>query len=77
MLAVAERELQAKFDDDKRVVGVVVARNGRFTGSEVYPHPDLFAQDSLQVLSSHLMAPSVAQTASVVPSTTDAAAFVE
>lgn len=78
VLAVAERELQAKFDDDKRVVGVVVARNGRFTGSEVYPHPDLFAQDSLQVLSSHLLAPSsVVQTASVVPSTTDAAAFLE
>lgn len=79
VLAAAERELRERFDDDKRVVGVVVARNGRFTGSDVYPHPDLFARDALQVLSSHLVAPVPTRAVAVasLPSTMDAAAFLE
>jgi hypothetical protein len=79
VLASAERELRERFDDDKRMVGVVVAREGRFTGSEIYPHPELFAQDARQVLSSHLAAPSRtnARARAVLPSATDAAAFLE
>ncbi|MEQ1572282.1 MAG: DUF6569 family protein, partial [Myxococcota bacterium] len=55
-LAAAEQALAQRFADDKRVVGVVVARGGTFTGAEVYPHPALFAQDHLAVLSGQLAA---------------------
>jgi hypothetical protein len=80
-LASAQAALLDRLADDKRIVGVVVAQNGQFTGSEVYPHPDLFVKDHLQVLSSQLAArptggagqPAIA----AVPSTTDAAAFLE
>jgi hypothetical protein len=80
-LIEAERALAARFADDKRLVGVVVARGGEFTGTEVYPTPDLFARDRMQVLSSHLVR-RTAGTRSLprvgaVPATTDAAAFLE
>lgn len=77
-LARAELELRARFEDDKRVVGVVVARGGRFTGSEVYPDPSLFASDRLAVLGSQLSAPRAGIVASApTPSVGDAAAFLE
>lgn len=74
-LATAERALRERFEDDKRVVGVVVARGGRFTTTEVYPDPSLFARDRLQVLGAQLAAPATA-VASHVPTTSDAAAFL-
>ena len=80
-VAALEGALRQRFEDDKRVVGVVVARNGRFEGQEVYGHPALFAQDRTNVLRSHL-AGSSAQPAHVastggIPSALDAAAFLE
>lgn len=77
-LARAESELRQRFADDKRVVGVVVARGGVFTGSEVYGDPAVFAADRLAVLGSHLATPSrrIAQAGSV-PSVSDAAAYLE
>lgn len=76
-LADAESELRRRFDDDKRVVGVVVARGGRFQGAEVYADPTLFAQDRLVVLGAHLSAPGAAVAGARVPSVADAAAFLE
>jgi hypothetical protein len=81
-LAEAQAALMDRFEDDKRIVGVVVAQGGQFTGSEVYPHPELFVQDHLQVLSSHLVAkPTAARPEAIarreLPSTTDAAAYLE
>jgi hypothetical protein len=77
-LAAAQAALMERFEDDKRIVGVVVAQGGHFTGSEVYPHPDLFVKDHLQVLSGQLAArPDRAIAQGGVPSTTDAAAFLE
>ena len=76
MLLQAEEELRRRFADDKRVVGVVVARGGVFTGSELYSDPALFAQDRLVVLGSHLSAPTRA-VAGQAPSVADAAAFLE
>jgi hypothetical protein len=75
-LASAEAELKHRFEDDKRVVGVVVARGGRFTSAELYADPTLFAQDRLVVLGSHLSAPAGSSVARV-PSLADAAAFLE
>lgn len=75
-LAVAERELAARLADDKRVVGLVVAKGGAFTGAEVYPHPALFAQDRLEVLSGQLAAVP-ARAGGAVPSRLDAVAFLE
>ena len=78
-VAALEAALRERFEDDKRVVGVVVARNGRFEASEVYGHPALFAQDRLNVLRSTLSAapsPIVAATRGV-PTANDAAAFLE
>jgi hypothetical protein len=76
-LASAERELAARFADDKRVVGVVVAKGGQFTGAEVYPHPALFAQDRLEVLSGQLAVDAPRVATDRVPSRLDAAAFLE
>jgi hypothetical protein len=76
-LAAAQAALQERFEDDKRIVGVVVAQGGQFTGSEVYPHPDLFVKDHLQVLSGQLATKPEAIARGVVPSTTDAAAYLE
>lgn len=75
-LVAAEQALRERFEDDKRVVGVVVARNGRFTTSEVYADPQLFARDRLQVLGAQLSAPTMVAHASEVPSADDAAAFL-
>lgn len=75
-----EGALRQRFEDDKRVVGVVVARNGRFEGRDVYGHPALFAQDRLNVLRSHLAGSQPASQAvasSSVPTAHDAAAFLE
>jgi hypothetical protein len=74
-LALAEQALEDRFADDKRVVGVVVARGGTFTGAEVYPHPALFAQDRIEALSGALAAPVVARGSA--PSRDDALAFLE
>lgn len=76
-LARAERELRERFEDDKRVVGVIVARGGRFTGAEVYPDPTLFASDRMAVLGSHLSTPASAVASDHVPSVSDAAAFLD
>lgn len=73
-----EASLKTRFQDDKRVVGVVVAHNGNFTRANVYPHPTLFAQDRFRLLDSHLRQqspPAIARRP--VPSTLDAAAFLE
>ena len=74
-LVAAEQVLRERFEDDKRVVGVVVARGGRFTSTEVYADPALFARDRIQVLGSQLSAPGT-MVAGAVPSTGDAAAFL-
>lgn len=74
-LAAAEAELRRRFDDDKRMVGVVVARGGRFTGAEVYADPATFARDRVAVLGSHLAAPAGAP--ALPPSVADAAAYLE
>lgn len=79
-VAHLEGALRQRFEDDKRVVGVVVARNGRFEGRDVYGHPDLFAQDRLNVLRSHLAGSQPQSTAiasSSIPTAHDAAAFLE
>lgn len=76
-LATAEAELRRRFEDDKRVVGVVVARGGRFQGAEVYSDPTLFARDRLAVLGSHLADRRPVNVVAAVPSVADAAAFLE
>jgi hypothetical protein len=72
-----EASLKSRFQDDKRVIGVVVAHNGNFTRANVYPHPALFAQDRFRLLDSHLRQPRPTVTRRAIPSTTDAAAFLE
>ncbi len=78
-VAGLEASLKQRFQDDKRVVGVVVARNGRFEGSEVYAHPELFARDRLNVLRGTLAAAPATAVAATrgVPTAYDAAAFLE
>ncbi len=80
-VAQLEGALRRRFEDDKRVVGVVVARNGRFEGRDVYGHPALFAQDRLNVLRSHLAGGQPRDQAVVasaaIPTAHDAAALLE
>ncbi|MBX2798281.1 MAG: hypothetical protein KTR31_11445 [Myxococcales bacterium] len=80
-VAALEGALRQRFEDDKRVVGVMVARNGRFHQPEVYGHPALFAQDRINVLRSHVAMTSTPMDGAVasaeVPSAHDAAAFLQ
>ena len=76
-----ESALRRRFEDDKRVVGVVVARGGAFEAPEVYAHPALFARDRGNVLQSHLIAaqrraPEAGVRVASAPSVEDAAAYL-